>query len=351
MRRIHSILFVILMLSRPLWAEEIPLADNPPQRYTVVKGDTLWDIAARFLRNPWQWPEIWHANPHIKDPHWIYPGDVIVLKWVEGQPQLTLQRGGAENLRGGTEKLQPQIRETPIEQAIPTIPYEAIRQFLTSPRVVTKEEIKNAPYIVSLQDNRIVGGTGDTIYVRGIEDSENTQGFTVFRRGKALREHKTKDILGYEAIYVADTQLEKGGDPATLKVTRSNREILVGDKLLPIQEEQLALNYQPRPPSTKIKGRIINVLDGVSQIGQYNIVVIDRGSQDGLEKGHVLAILRKGEKIRDSVDKRAAEMVKLPDEKAGLLLIFRPFEKVSYGIVMKATRAIHINDIVKNPEL
>ncbi len=351
MRRIHSILFILLIFCTSLWAEEIPLADNPPERYTVVKGDTLWNIAARFLKNPWQWPKIWHANPQIKDPHWIYPGDVIVLEWVDGQPQLTLQRGNVKNVQGDTEKLQPQIRETPIEQAIPTIPYEAIRQFLTSPRVVSKEEIKHAPYIVSLTDNRIIGGTGDTIYVRGIGNSENTQGFTVFRQGKAFRDHTTKEILGYEAMYVADTHMQKGGDPATLTVTRSNREILVGDRLLPIQEEQVALNYQPHPPSKKIDGRIINVLDGVSQIGQYNIVVIDRGSRDGLEKGHVLTILRKGGKIRDTVDKRAAEIINLPNEKAGLLLVFRPFEKVSYGIVMEATRAIHIDDIVTNPEL
>ncbi|GAB4361478.1 MAG: LysM peptidoglycan-binding domain-containing protein [Methylohalobius crimeensis] len=326
-------------------AKEIPLAQDHPQRYTVVKGDTLWDIAARFLKNPWQWPKIWKANPQIENPHWIYPGDVLTLKYIDGQPRLVLQRHE-------TEKLQPQIRETSLDEAIPTIPYEAVRQFLTTPRVVTQEEIEEAPYIVSLRNNRLIGGNGDTIYVRGLENhSDAVRGYTIFRQDEPLRDPETKEILGYNALYVADAHLERSGDPASLSVSRSVREVLVGDRLLPIAREALAMDYYPHPPAEKIEGHIIEVMDGVSQLGQYNLVVIDRGRQDGLEKGHVLDIWRHGVKVLDSVGKRASEWVTLPDEKSGLILIFRPFERVSYGIIMKATYPIHLGDLVKKPLL
>ncbi len=331
------------------YAGEVALAQDHPQRYTVVKDDTLWDIAARFLKNPWQWPKIWKANPHINNPDLIYPGDVLVLEYPDGQPHLILERG---NQTPRLEKLQPRIRETPIEQAIPTIPYEAVRQFLTTPRVVTKEEIGAAPYIVSLANNRLIGGSGDAIYVRGIENhGDYTQGYTVFRQGKALEDPETHEILGYNALYVADAHLTRRGDPATLVVSRSVREVLVGDRLLPVTEEALAMDYYPHPPAKEIQGHIIEVLDGVSQIGLYNLVVIDRGTQDGLEKGHVLEIWRHGAKVLDSVAKLASEWVNLPDESSGLVLIFRPFERVSYGIIMQATLPIHLGDLVKQPKL
>jgi len=353
MHRFRSLLITMLLCCSSViaLAESVTLAPNHPQRYTVVKGDTLWDIASRFLNSPWEWPKIWKVNPQIKDPHWIYPGDVIMLEYVNGQPQLTLQRGHGPR---GTERLQPQIRSTPIEQAIPTIPYDKVRQFLTSPKVVSKDEIKNSPYILSLGNNRLVGGSDDTLYVRGIEampSGEYPRSFTVFREDAQLVDPETKEKLGYNALYVADAHLEKGGDPATLVVDRSVREVILGDRLLPISEEQLALDFHPKPAPQGTRGHIIKVLDGVSQIGQYNLVVIDRGLKDGLERGHVLRIWRHGQKMRDWVKKTSSEWVTLPDEKAGLLMIFRSFDRVSYGIVMKANQAIHINDLVTNPEL
>ncbi len=353
MHRFRSLLILLILCCSSVisLAKNVSLAPNHPQRYTVVKGDTLWDIAARFLNNPWEWPKIWKANPQIHDPHWIYPGDVIVLEYVNGQPQLTLQRGRGPS---GTERLQPKIRSTPIEEAIPTIPYEVVRQFLTSPKVVTKEEIQSAPYILSLANNRLIGGSGDTIYVRGLgtqASGQNLRGFTVFRQDDPLIDPETKEKLGYNALYVADAHLERSGEPATLIVDRSVRELIVGDRLLPMTEEQLALDYHPTPAPKTTRGHIIKVLDGISQIGQYNLVVVDRGLRDGLKKGHVLRIWRHGQKVRDSFEKHASEWVTLPDEKAGLLMIFRPFERVSYGIVMKATLAIHIGDLVTTPEL
>lgn len=346
---VFVIALALALGSTQSYAEEIALAQDHPQRYTVAKHDTLWDIAARFLKNPWQWPKIWKANPHIKNPDLIYPGDVLVLEYPDGQPHLVLERGD-QNPR--LEKLQPQIRETPVEQAIPTIPYEAVRQFLTTPRVVTNEEIGAAPYIVSLVNNRLIGGSGDTVYVRGIENhADHSQGYTVFRQGKALEDPETHEILGYNALYVADAHLTRRGDPATLALSHSVREVLVGDRLLPVTQETLAMDYHPHPPVKAIQGHIIDVLDGVSQIGLYNLVVIDRGTQDGLEKGHVLEIWRHGLKVLDSVAKRASEWVTLPDERAGLVLIFRPFDRVSYGIIMQTTFPIHLGDLVKQPQL
>ncbi len=353
MHRLRSLLMIVIFSCSSMisLAENVSLAPDHPQRYTVVKGDTLWDIAARFLNRPWDWPKIWKVNPQIRDPHWIYPGDVIVLEYVNGQPTLTLERGrhGSE-----TERLRPRVRSTPIAEAIPTIPYDAVRQFLTSPKVVTKQEIQSAPYIVSLADNRLIGGSGDTIYVRGLEEAANgatVSGYTVFRRDDVLKNPETEEELGYNALYVADTHLQRGGDPATLIIDRSVREVIVGDRLLPVIEEQLALDYHPKPAPQSVRGHIIKVLDGVSQIGQYDLVVIDQGLRDGLEKGHVLRVWRHGQKMRDWVKEGASRWITLPDEKAGLVMIFRPFERVSYGIVMKASLAIHLGDLVTAPEL
>ncbi len=318
--------------------EEIALAPDHPQRYTVVKNDTLWDIAARFLKNPWQWPQIWKANPHIHNPDLIYPGDVLILEYLDGKPHLVLK----------LEKLKPQIREAPVKQPIPTISYEAVRQFLTTPRVVTKAELEAAPYVVSLVNNRLIGGSGDAIYVRGIKDNK-TQAYTLFRQSKALEDPETHEILGYNALYIADAQLTRPGDPATLVITRSVREVLVGDRLLPPAEESFAIDYHPHPPAKDIQGHIIDVLDGVSQIGLHHLVVIDRGTRDGIERGHVLAIWQQGAKVLDPVAKSTSEWVTLPAERSGLVLIFRPFERVSYGIIMQATLPIHLGDKVKRP--
>jgi LysM repeat protein len=328
------------------YAEEIALVQDPPRRYTVVKGDTLWDIAARFLKYPWQWPKIWQTNPHLTNPNRIYPGDVLVLEYQNGQPYLALERSS----QAPPEKLTPQIRETPIQQAIPTVPYEAVRQFLTTPKVVGKQEIDSAPYIVSLLNQRLIGGSGDKVYVRGSQDLKGVR-YRVFRQGKALKDLETNEVLGYNAIYVAEAALALDGDPATFTITRSVREVLVGDRLLPATEETQALDYHPHPPTQKVRGHIIDFLDGVSQNGRYSVVVIDRGSRDGLEPGHVLEVFQHGVKVLDTVGKVSSEWISLPDERAGQVLIFRAFGRVSYGLIMQASHPIHLGDLVKNPEL
>ncbi|HUL11962.1 MAG TPA: LysM peptidoglycan-binding domain-containing protein [Methylococcaceae bacterium] len=331
----------LLLLSNFVAADEIELNPGHPETYTVVKGDTLWEIAARFLQNPWQWPEIWHDNPQIRNPHWIYPGDLIALSYVDGKPRLQVERPSEV-------RLSPQIRVSPIEQAIPVIPMNAIRPFLTHPKVVNTGELDQAPYVVDFAGEHVVGGAGDRIYVRAIDD-DKTAGYMIFRPGQAYRDAETGEILGYEALYVADAELQNTGDPATLLLTATDRETLIGDRLLPIEQEKVQVRYEPHAPAKPIQGHIISVVDGVTQIGQYQVVVIDRGVADGIETGHVLEIYQSGRTQRDVVSRRSGEAVNLPHEKAGLLMVFRPFERVSFALVMKSTRAVHLLDAVQTP--
>ncbi|QSA96806.1 LysM peptidoglycan-binding domain-containing protein [Methylococcus sp. EFPC2] len=334
--------FCLLLAASGLRADEIALNPEHPETYVVVRGDTLWDIAGRFLQKPWQWPQIWRENPQIRNPHWIYPGDELRLTYVDGKPQLTV--GRPSELR-----LSPQVRISPLEQAIPVIPMNAVRQFLTRPKVVGAGELESAPYVVDFAEEHIVGGAGDRIYARGLAEQAHDDGFMIFRPGAAYRDPDTREVLGYEALSVGDATLERGGEIATLQLTRTEREVIIGDRLLPVEQETMQMQYQPHAPDKLVEGHIISVVDGVSQIGQYQVIIIDRGYADGLETGHVLDIYRAGRTERDIVSRQAAETVDLPREKSGTLLVFKPYERVSFGLVMKATRALHINDAVVTP--
>ncbi len=338
-------LCLTLLFSAVTNAEDIELNPSHPKRYTVVKGDTLWDISAKFLKSPWQWTEIWEKNPQIDNPHLIFPGDVVALRYVNGKPVLTVQRNNGMDTNNDA-KLSPYIRYSPVDKAIPAIPIDAIKQFLSKPKVVTQNELKIAPYIVDFADDHVVGGAGYRIYVRSIIDGSS---FTVFRPGQIYKDSETGEILGYEALYIGDASLQQAGDPATLLLNKTTRETVIGDRLLPISEEKIQLNYFPHAPKSDIKGKIIGVLDGVSQIGQYNIVVIDRGIDDGIEIGHILEIYQTGKTIRDIISDSFLEEVKLPNEKAGMLMVFRTFERVSYALVMKATAPLHTMDTVQSP--
>ncbi len=337
-------LVLALLMSPGLLADTVALQPDHPDRYVVKKGDTLWDISSTFLQDPWRWPEIWHVNPQIENPHLIYPGDIIALVFgADGTPQLQLLRGRQ------TVKLSPKVRSTPLREAIPPIPMDAIAQFLDNSRaVLTQEELDSAPYIVESMDSHLIAGTGDHIYVRSVPDRSSTR-FNVYRPGIAYQRPGSEEVLGYEALYVGDATLQRTGDPATLELSRTVRETLIGDRLLPVGEEEIQQNFFPQPPANNVDGQILKVIDGVSQIGQYQIVVIDLGTQDGMEQGTVLAVFQRGENVRDVVTKVPDQRVKLPDERSGLVMVFRPFEKVSYALVMSATRAIHINDAVRNP--
>ncbi len=328
-------------------AQAVELNPDHPESYEVIKGDTLWDISSKFLSDPWLWPEIWHVNPAIENPHLIYPGDIIHLGLVDGKPVLSLERGRP------TIKLSPNKRATPINQAIPTIAVGAIEQFLIRPRVLSQEEIDSAAYIVASENNRLVSGAGSKLYARELDTSESDL-FSLYHIGDPYIDPSAKSkqdaILGYEAIHVADLKLEREGDPSTLLITHSKREALKGDRVLPREDSSFEQNFIPRAPDTVVEGQIIHVVDGVSRIGQHQVVVLNVGAEDGIEAGHVMTISQSGAVVRDVFKGNGNETVTLPDEEVGTLMIFRPYQKVSYALIMKALRDIRLYDAVKTPQ-
>ncbi len=331
-----------VLIAGTVFAADVALNPTHPDRYVVVKGDTLWDISSSFLRDPWLWPEVWYVNPQIANPHLIYPGDILTLVYIDGKPQLRLQRGYP------TVKLSPHARVEPLDRAIPTIPIDAIKQFLTRPLVVDKDQLKMAPYIVASADEHIVSGAGDRVYVRGIQGTDEGL-FDAFRPGGPYIDPDTSEILGYEALYVGTSAVQQFGDPSTLLLTETTREARVGDRMLPAVKTAPISHFAPHAPADGTEGRIISVHDGVTQIGQFDVVVINRGEADGMEIGHVMKIFQAGSEIKDIVDGRLSNTVKLPDEEAGLLMVFRTFDRVSFCLVMKATRVIHVLDYVRTP--
>ncbi len=345
------------------------MAPDYPERYVVVKGDTLWGISKRFLNDPWLWPSVWHINPGIRNPHLIYPGDIIVMHIVDGKPYITLDgqagmqpdqvtSGGSqkprtlEPVKPGLRvvKLSPSARVSGIHKAISTIPMNAIRPFLDRPRVVTEEQLEDAPYIVSSYEEHLISGTGNRVYARNI--TKPLSGYNIVRPGNAYIDPETGDVLGYEAIYLADAHLVKIGkdedEPATLSVTKALREVLNNDVLIPHEQREQMFQFTPRSPDVPVKGQIMSVFNGVSQIGQFMVVVLNRGEKDGLAPGHVLAVMQKGAKVYDS-QRFFFTSVKLPDERAGIMMVFKTYENLSYALVMEANRAMHIQDRFENP--
>ena len=342
----------------------VELKPNYPEKYVVVRGDTLWDISARFLKDPWMWPKLWHFNQHIANPHLIFPGDILSIIFVNGKPMVQVTRNGKvvgttvatdlppEVLKSGqrypTVKLSPRIREQGLEEAIPTISINTIGPFLSRPRVLTEGELDTAPYVMEHADHHLMSGDGYKVYARGFE-ADNIQGsYVVVRQGQVYRNPKDEDdILGYEAIYLGDAKLTRLGDPVTMQITDSNREILRGDRLVPKGDEIILHSFTPRAPNQKVEGQIVAVMDGVNMIGQYQVVVLDLGRQDDVLPGHVLAVNQRGYEAKDIVT--GANDIRLPTEKAGTVMIFRVFDRVSYALVMDATRTMRLLDQVTNP--
>lgn len=387
-------------LMSPVQAQSVALAPGHAQTYTVVPGDTLWDISGRFLRDPWQWPAVWQANQQIRNPHLIYPGDQVYLTYSGGQPQLRVRRG-----RGGTVKLSPQIRSGPVDASRPSIPIDAIQPFLVMPSIMTEEALDAAAYVVSTGRESLVGDPHSKIYVRGLPPGYTR--FTVLRRSRPYTVTEADGsitTLGIEAVRLGDAALIEYGDPSTLLITSGRREILEGDLLVPVSQELTPSRFEPRPPDSDVSGNIVDVVDGVTQIGQYMLVVLDVGLSDGLEQGHVMEVYQVG---GEAVDERAPkphneriaqirakqgpeldpdrqggvdgffwalddvvtltanaigeelakidpepepyQVVKLPDQRAGLVMIVQPLDEMSFALVMDATRAIHVLDQVRTP--
>jgi len=324
---------------------------NPrhPDTYVVQQGDTLWDIASMFLRDPWYWPEIWQINPQVENPHLIFPGDVLSLAYLDdGRPVVQVERGPQTvTASGGVERLSPRVRATPLEDAISTIPYETIASFLSRPRVIEKDQLDELPYIVAHREG-LMGSAGRDIYARGT-DAPVGSIYNVVELGPELVDPDNNDVLGYQGIYVGQGRVDRTGDPSTVRLIDNEREAVVGNYL--IEEEDVnPINFVPRAPTQPVEGRIISVLAGVSLIGQYQVVVINRGTEAGLEPGHVLRVFQTGQTIRDEVGGGAfGQKVRLPDEPAGTMMVFRTSERISYALIMEATTAMVLLDTVRNP--
>ena len=352
------------------------LAPNAPDSHTVKRGDTLWAISKIFLKSPWRWPELWGMNmADIKNPHLIYPGQTLYLDTSNGRARLSSQRGGAG--AGGLEtiKLSPRSRSSNLpDPSIPTLQNSLIEPFLTEPIIVEESTLQAAPRFVAAQEGRVFISEGDRAYARSADGSGlsiaagKPRDFRVFRNATALKDPGTGEILGYEAQFVGRAKLVRGESvnvirgevakagevakteivPATLDIVRSKEEMRTGDRLLPEPPMEL-LTYTPRAPTSPVEARIVSVYgSAVANVAQNQVVVINRGTKDGMERGHVLAIQTNGERV---VDKTGASFqdIRLPDERNGLLMIFRPFERVSYALVLSAEQAVRVGDWLVNP--
>lgn len=330
------------------------LKPDHPVRYTVQRGDTLWDIAARFLRDPWVWPEIWQVNPQIDNPHLIYPGDVITLAWADGEPRLRVQRPGDEPEADGdgVVRLQPRVRRAPVDDAIPSIPADAIRQFLNRPQVATLEQIEGAPYILGNYQGRLISAAGNEVFAKGFPQGGPTSSrYNVVRTGEPLRDPATNELLGYELIYAGKAAVRETGMPVRLALTDSTREILSGDRLMPPGRGLAQSRYIPHIPEQQIDGQIIHLVDAISQVGANQVVVVNVGAQENLEVGHVLGINQSGGAVDDPHAQDGDDArVDLPPQRVGTLMLFKVFNRLAYGLVLDATQSIQLNDSVVRPE-
>jgi len=325
-------------------SHSLTLKPEAPERYTVKKGDTLWGIAERYTDDAWQWPNIWYQNNQVKNPHLIFPGDIIGLTNIGGEVRVTVVSRGAESR---TVKMTPTARIEPIESAIPTIPMDAVMPFITSNRIVERKELKDAPYIVSAGAERIMNGAGGTSYARGDFDEGYANAYGIFRPSEVYRDPKTDEVLGLEAMEIGLANVKsQEKDIITLDLVKTTQQVKEGDRLLTTENRQLVARFQPKAPDEYVDGFIISVPGGVSQIGQYSMIVINKGIRDGVTEGAVLDIMKRGAVVRDRTKE---EHIRLPSEKAGQLMVFRAYEKLSYALVVKAERALKVGDQVRSP--
>lgn len=363
-------------------ADDVQLRPDHPDRYVVVKGDTLWGIASKFLQDPWKWPEVWNMNrEQIKNPHRIYPGDVVVLDTSSGEPQLSLLRE--------TVTLEPGVIIEPLEkEAVPAISPNIIEPFLSQPLIIEKDALDDAPTIIAGPDERVALSPGVKIYISEIEEGSSLI-WHIYRPNKALVDPETQEMLGIEALYLGDARITQYGEPASAVISRAKEEIFTKDKLV-AATDTLQTSFIPHAPAIDIQGRIMTIYGGVAEAGAKTIVSLNRGTLDGLEVGHVLSINRAGEYISKDPKKKTSEekfpmeeyryrdidpldpkanipeekpekkdaeddpannpnLVKLPDERIGLLMVFRTFDHVSYGLIMQAAEPVNVLDIVKTP--
>lgn len=324
-------------------AQDLQLRENHPNEYIVVKGDTLWDISGTFLHNPWMWPEIWHVNQQIENPHLIYPGDVIKLIYLDGQPRLTIGRRGGK-LSG---KLSPSVRVVPLGEAIPAIPLDVVDAFLNKNRVVDKAEMEAAPYVVAGQEQRLILANGDKVYVRGELDN-NIGNYNIYRLGDPYIDPLSGEILGYGALDIGAVKVSGVHEQvSTMTVTRTTEEVRIGDRLLPDEERAIESTFYPSAPDDDdIGGMVIAMDKGLTHAGKMDVIVLGLGTREGLKSGDVLAIYKEGKLIKDQI---SGDTVKLPEERTGLAMVFRTFDKLSYALILETDRPVNIKDKVYSP--
>ncbi len=390
------IILAVMGLAISVQAQDIELREDHPREYIVQEGDTLWDIANRFLTRPWQWPAIWQANPQIANPHLIFPGDRISLEFVGGEPRLMVGERPQDGVDDSIRRLSPEIRRTPADGPIATIPLDAIEPFLRRPRVLTSEEFEGLPYVIANVEQRGMAGPGDRTYVRGMEDARPGQEVIIARvtyqfedrsrngdeinlrrnrmrhgegavpgserpRSKVWRntigrmDRFNYPVIGYELWEAARARVLQPGDPAILELIEGRREVSEGDFVLPIDFHVYDPTFMPRAMDSVPEGaRVLTISEAFYGVGHYQIVAISLGTADGIEPGHTFSAFRPGETIRDrryTPFSRASDRnVTLPDEYAGQLMVFRPFERISYAIVLDGGNAIRAQDILDHPD-
>ncbi len=354
-------LFLALLFAVSAQADDVTLKDTAPDSYTVVKGDTLWGIAARFLNDPWKWPEVWQLNKaEIRNPHLIYPGDRIRL--IRGErPRLVLERGIP------TVRLSPQVRAEPLARAepgIPSIPREAIAPFLNRGGVIGADELTRAPRILGSSDERVIFGAHDTVYA----DAGEARDWQIVRQGAALQDPVTGETLGFELIHVGEARTLQPGSPQLLRIVHAQQEVLERDRLLPLTEGG-DIQFAPRAPDKAVEARVMATLGGVEGAGPYTTVLLNQGRRDGIEVGHVLGLFKAGRSVADPRCLRAGklaflagglqaasdcvpdnnDMSALPERRIGLVFVYRVFDRVAYALVMNSEEPVYIRDVARNP--
>ena len=347
MRKIISLICLLLpALAFAAQPDDAPqLRSDAPDKHVVVKGDTLWDISAKFFKDPWKWQYIWGINKDaIKDPHWIYPGDVIYLDRLNGTLRIGQPPSSAEAPTDlDVVRLSPKAREGhSSHDAVPTIPADVIAPFLSQPLIVENGTLKDAPTLIGAREERVMLGMGDTGFVKGLP-SDKGNSWQLFRPGKSLTDPDTKEVLGVEAIYLGRAEATNFAEISTVAITESVQEIAMGDRLV-VPSGDAVSSYIPHAPEGNIAASIISVYGGVSQAGQNTVITLNKGKRDGLEVGHVLALYRKGEAV-----KHEREKFTLPDERYGLIFVFRAFDKVSYALVMQTHSPVQLLDRAQTP--
>jgi LysM repeat protein len=351
------------------------LSPNAPDSYTVKRGDTLWGISGIFLQRPYRWPELWGMNiDQVRNPHLIYPGQQLFLEKVNGRARLRMGPPVADGqIPTETIRISPRTRyQSLADAAIPTLPPHLIEPFLSEPMIVGEGELERAPRLVATTDTRVLITRGDRAYAVGRagtpmvgKDGRRIEEYRVFRNAVPLKDPVTEQILGYEARYLGKAELirdesvqqirAKNGKmeptqvPATLDIVAAREEMRAGDRLLPEPPRQLQ-SYVPRAPAGAVDGSIVSVYgDAVNVAGQNQVVVINKGTADGVQVGHVLSILKAGPRIEDRTQTGERVKLKVPDEHNGLLMVFRPFERLSYALILEIADGVKVGDRVVNP--